>query len=562
MDIRYGPILLVLLVETTLSVIAQPVQFRRLAQGVTPGAVTAPPVELELDGRIGIVLSTEDRVLRFLEPETGFEIAVPVGFQVRVPVYRRDPPLFVLFGDRLAMSRADLSRRRSVPVRNAFDRSYGWTTVDRPGFPEARFDRNGNIYLFSGTTRIVHMSAAGTVLWTRDLPAPPVAVVAGGGVVYAALENGLIMRFDEHGTGTSLIRLRALPVSLAYDHSSGAGALCISDKDGGLTRYTLTDGDPRREWTRLLDQSEGAAEPRILAVVEDSCFIRSGDRLRAIDRYGRDRWTAEVSGAIHVIDRDRVLSIDRDGTVDIVTDRETRRIAELDASPEAFDLLPLSRSVFIRYRDWSWELRALEPVRDAPGPGYSPVAASREPNPTALSGLADLALDSSSAAQRDRVLSIVEERIESAELYGDVTTARRFALDLLAEVSRGERSLDRPDVRRRAVSILAVYLDDGSRAALLRVVRDDPDTTVAAAAIHALAGWGIETADTAATVAARFNREGDRGRLVLAEPIVEFLESLVGSREEDLQQLAVLLAGSDIDPDLRRRAVDAARSTR
>lgn len=542
------------------AVTGQSARLETIATGVSSGAITTTPIEIELEGRYGIVLSSEDRVLRFIEPGDDSNIPVHLGLQVRVPVYRRDPPLFMLFGDRLAMGRADLTRRRGVLVRSAFDEAYGWTPAEGDGFPAAQFDRSGNIYLFSGTTQIVHMSAGGVVFWTRDLPAKPVAVVGGGGVVFAALQNGMIMRFTEHGTGEAVIRLSSAPISLAYDPGAGPGSLLVTETDGLFSRYSLADEEPRLEWARRFDASGGDGTPRLLAVIGPHSFLRVGAQLYVIDRYGADRWAAEVSGTFLPVDDERVLVLTDRSTVILVTRSGTSEMAHLDEQPVAIDLLPLSTSLFIRYSDWSWELRRLDPEAARTAPERRPAAVSREPEPTALSGLADIAMESTSPAQRNRILSIAEERIDSAELYGDVTTARRLAIDLLTEVSRGRDAADQPDIRRRAVAMLARYLDDTSRAVLLRVIRDDPSIAVVADAVRALADWGLAMPGAAAAIGARYRLEGDRGRRVLAEPAVLYIESLEGSRDGDLRALAVLLAGSDIDTTLRQRAVSAVRT--
>lgn len=554
---RYAVVVLSTLFHIALSPLqAQAPWLILTAEGVSPGAITAPPIEIDLGGQLGFVVTTEDRTMRFIEPIFGSEVVASVGFHARAAAYRADPATFILIGERLEMSRVDLGSGRGVRVRGRLDPRHGWTVVERAGFPGAILDARGNLYLLSGTTRIIHMSAAGTVLWARDLPTPPISYADAGGVLYLALQNGLVMRFDENGSGRSVLRLRSEPTSLAVDRWNGGGAILVAERSGGLSRYALGGAEPRELWTRRFD-----APPRIVDVAGGTAFIAAGGRVYAVDRYGLDRWSIDASarsdGSICIIDDKRGAFLSDDGTLVGFSSENLLDPVGLDGEVTAIDALPRRGALLVRYGDWSWQVWTIEP-RDERALAAAATRPSEEPPATtALGALVDLALESPTAGRGERAIAIVEERIDGAELYGDVTTARRLAVGLLTEVSRG--GFDRPDIRLRAVRILARLLDDTSRAALVRAVRDDPEADVAAEAVSALARWGIEEEGVFAVVLARFRSEDDRGRRTLAEPIVRLLESLPALSDPDYTALAVAVAQADIDSELRRRAVEATR---
>lgn len=552
--------------------------------GVTPGEISAPVTDIWISpgtpGTLGaprttggetregspmLVVATEDRHLRVYNPSGEVVRTIRTGFRGTPVVIREHRDLLILLGDRGQMVRVDVQSGSVVPLGTvAGTISHGWR------------DAGGNIYLIADRREMLHVSAAGTLLWRRHLPAHVRDAVDVRGEILVALSDGSVFRFDETGSGTVVYRGVAVREMRPGGSAREDPVVGIIDQDSFLHILRRQEnGMLTVMWSR-----EVPRETRLYGSDTAGHYWLLEDRrtVRILTAEGEEAGRLSIPG-VSFVD----LAVDSAARTAFVVDSAAvvRRVSPEGVVLQRLDLgdIPLEVTfnratglLVFQFSDWRYEVFGRAALEE-PGAdqwsfgvlrGASLAEARRAGARGSLAALAQTALGGTSRREREALLQVVVQRLDSRELYGNVAAARQVLGDLLSEgyraprVDRGRVANDFPGVRLAAVEQLARFLDHDSRRALTDSVRHDPVPLVVSRALHALAPYPRDEFLAVDHGMQRFRqatRQADRD--VLAEGIIAMVESLPLSRETIA--IAVELSSAAIPGHLRQRALAAVR---
>ncbi|MCG8480163.1 MAG: hypothetical protein MI724_13785 [Spirochaetales bacterium] len=558
---------------------------------VTAGAVSAPPLDVRTPEGEFMLVTTEDRRVRLVD-RTGETVSIAAtGIRRPLRFLRERPGVFLVISDAYGeegRGGASIGDAAIVRVRVA-----GRTirAVGVPGYGgrglvgDARFvslDGEGNLYSFADPGLVGHGSTAGAMLWQRALPGGVAAVAGGDEAVYAALSDGRVFLFDSDGEGRPIVRWPSSIVDIAVAGGADTGTLLIEDDARRLSLVAFEER-PRTLWS--LDVAAGARDTGRSSVsfvaLPIAVPVQDGT-IRLMGRSDSPRWTLEARSPIVAIEpvhdgRGHVL-VDADDRLLLVGEGgEVAATLRLRATPTAMWWLPEYRRLVVVYPDWRMHAFAVDGLdrgssasQDTIGDG---VPDGRAPSSVEASGtgalgaLARAILDGPSVADRRALVDRLEGRVSAGTLYGAVDDYRSILAELLQEAYRNPRMRGGPivnnasGVRLRAVAALAAVPDRASRVALTRSVRFDPDPAIAAAALTAIARYGVDEFGAFPHIVERFAGGSRREREVLAAAMVTFLEqTAVAVEDPPLASRALdLIARSSAPRDLRQRAVELGR---
>ncbi len=565
----------------------------RLAwSSVTAGALAAPPLDVLTSEGAFMLIATEDRRVRLVD-RTGETVSVAAtGIRRPLRFLRERPGVFLLVSG--VYGEDDRSGAAVGDAAIVRVRATGHTirTIGVPGgrgrgiAGDARFvslDGEGNLYSFADSGLVVHGSTAGTTLWRRALPGRVTAVAGDGEAVYAALSDGRVFRFDGGGEGRPVVQWPLSIVDITVAGGGDAEELLIEDEARRLSLVALNER-PRVLWS--LDMAAGGQSARrsISGTTLPIAVAMQDGSVRLMGRSDSALWALEPRSPIVMIEpvdggRGHAL-VDADNRLLLVNDwGDVAATLRLRSTPSTMWWLPEYRRLIVAFPDWRMHAFAVDGLYgegssfpDAAGEGVSdgPAASAftqESPGTGALAALARAVLDGPSITDRHALLDRLEGRVSDDALYGSVVDYRSILADLLEEVYRGSPMQgspavnDAPDVRLRAVAALGAMPDRASRAILTRSARFDPDPPIAAAALTAIAYYGVDEFGAFPHVVARFAGGSARERNALAPAMVDFLErSAVSVENPALASRAVdLIARSSVSRDLRRRAVEVER---
>ncbi len=538
-------------------------------EDVTPGEVSAPVRSVwyfergrsESDRRWGLALVTEDRHMRIHDSRGETVRTVRTGLRAAVDL-------------RQERSGTVLLAERNGTIRRVSPETGSVVPVARVSFEPRRLwlDRDGNIYVVGQEREIAHISPAGTILWQRELPARISTITERPDALYVAIGDGRIFRFDRTGTGQVVYRGDRPFRDLTGGEMGRFFTLVGIDLESRVSAIRIEGESGRRIWS-----VERPAGERLLGVDARGKVWVIGDtgELGLIDPGGTYARVARVPGGIasaavldrarsvvHLVDEElRLLTVTGEGHV------ESAR--QLEGSPLSLTMIHETGEVVIRYDDWGMVVLAQE---GAPGTRRLTDQRDSSLGSSALGAFTETVLDGTSRPERLRLAEMLAERRESADLYGHVVTYRTAATRLLDEIYRRADAGDRaginnfPDVRSRAVELLRYSLDTGSREALAIAVERDPDASVAADALRALADLGVDDYGALSRARARFRRANQQDRTVLAAGMIELLRAVLGEgghhwgfERSLLRSVASDLAASDIPTVQRTQAMEAVR---
>jgi len=579
--------------------------------GVTPGMITVSPFLISyMTGRSGtgagpqevpgIVLATEDRRVRLIDPDGRVVTTVRTGerspaaiFPVATGILRvlraGGPDLLVGYSG----GRVTVAHPRAGAIGTD---GGGGNGIE--GEPVAVYpDPEENAYLLYSSGAVAYRSTAGNVLWSRPLPAPVRSHGSDGSTVYVGLGDGRVFAFYPGGRGEMIARVEGAVedvINVDDQGRSGQGRLAVLDSEGRL--YLLAPHRDRGQWsiqwsTDLGERyrgtrgrfAEGGAGNEIAVYVERG-------PVSMVDRDGRVLWRREPGG--EGVRSATILRPGGDGTGDsflLVIDALARghlysrdgavaTVIHLDGVPDRVVPFDGINRVFLGYPDWRYDILALagDAVGDATtSPPTRSAGASRSGgyagprNPSALRRYADAVLSGDSHRQRSDLLDTLRSRLAGGRLFAEVAVMREILEDLSLEafsdpvLRGGIVQNDFPAVRREAVTLLGELGDRSSRGVLVRVVRSDPDVTVVSAALAATARTGRDDGSAVIYGFERFRTASERDRALLAEGIIACLESTVPDQGETVpaerRRIAISLAGANIPRALRERATRVVR---
>lgn len=548
----------------------------------TPGAVSAP-VSAVWHGaangsdrgrrRWALALLTEDRHLRLFDIEGEAVLELRVALRSAADLLQERSGAVILV-DRFGTLRRVNLRTGTVTevIRTGMDSRHAW------------IDQQGNFYMVSESGEIAHVSAAGNLMWRRTVPPPVHSVTTTAEELLMAPGDGSILSFDDHGRGRVLFRgeepFREIHAATIGRRSVVAGM----DEAGTLSMIERDGSGGRRLWSVHIgrDSSIAAIDH------EGGSWVTTAadDQLLLVDQEGSPQFELKLPGThperiaidtrrlkAYVVDSDnRIRTIGSGGRVEAAL--------QLRRTPQSLDFLPQTGELVVRYENWLLEVfrttgRSL-PVEVSIGAHARPVEGERSPG--ALRTLAKSVMAGPSERDRVRLLDDLEERMRTAELYGQVSSTRAVLTDLATEAYAGTSALrgdsgrgvpggkDFPTVRRRAVELLGYFSDLASRDALTNAAARDPDPRVAARALELLAATGIDEFNALERGHQRFRVGDERERSILAPGMVAMLEALSGDSalhaaagRARIGQIALEIAATPLAEDLRRRAMNVAR---
>ena len=560
---------------------------------VAPGRVIVQPIGVNTDDGPAVLLITENRRARLLD-DHGTEIA-----ETRTGI--RDVDAALREGaDRLLLVPSSPRGRPAVRLSYVEGRLL---TVGRPAsaqavlLPDPRavaLDDQGLVYSVDGGGTIAHASAAGGMLWQRSLPARAVDVFRHRGLVVVASADGRLIAFDGAGDATEILRWNApieVGVSFAPTPSGDDSRILVVDRDGALTLFhgrgeSVVPVEPAWTISRPGPEPADRFDPVILPLVgpSDAAVVVPGPDggMSALSVAGREVWNIRGPGASFITaiaappfrgvvastDDDRLIPIDSRGVVgpSLVLPRRPARVTWLETTGR----------LVVEYPDWRVQVFSLEGTVAEDGPdrprtgtrGGRQVSPGRPPSGlTALDALADSVLSGGSERDRADLLGSLRSRRMEGRLFGRVGAVRRILGALLTETYRAPLvrgtviANDFPAVRRGAVEELSNYLDVESRRFLADAVRHDPDLAVAAAALEAIARYGVDDVGALSAAVERYERSDGRGRRVLAPALLSHLEdTTIRTTDPRLfERVLSAVVTSDVPREIRRRAADAGR---
>lgn len=519
-----------------------PVHYLRFSrEEVTAGAVSAPITVLRYnvsgnrprETALGPAIMTEDRHIRIYNENgevvrtgrTGLRRATGVVQDRSGFIYAADPSGRVV---RLSPDRG--TSRTLLPGQNESVKIWN--------------DPVGNLYVLRASGEILHISAAGSLLWRRSLTARIAATASNSTFLFVATTDGRVYHFDSSGSGGVVFRTEQALTQLRVGVIERSLSLVGGDENGNIVRIVLDSGDGgsgnlggdlggRRSW--LAPMARGAelidvdAQGNVWVIESDGTII-------VLDSQGTRRGSVRINDlavertALNPI-RNRLYLVDEENRLlTILPDGHIDGSLQLASTPASIHYLPAIDELVILYDDWRLE------VYTGPGPpsglkiqelnrreALRPARASV----SALRSLGDTVLQGSSEAERHRLLGVLHTRLVDAQLFGDVAHARTIAVGLLTETDNLPRN-DYPEVRMRAVAFLGRILDTPSRSALSSAVRGDPDIRVASHALKMLALHALDDSHVLDHGLQRWMRSRSQERDMIAEAIISFVEALVG----------------------------------
>lgn len=500
---------------------------------VAPGMVTAEPRSFwylsgarrpgDSSRNDALALSTEDRHLRLFDSTGEMVRDLRLGFRSATHLFQ-EPGGTILAID-----------SRGRVLRGSFERGLTWPVASLAKAPRFVWrDPSGNILVFGENREIFQKSAAGKLLWMRSMPASLSGAVPLGPFLFAALENGRIFRFDESGRGSSFFSFPFPLDSFAATVFRGRLLMAASSFDGSLSLVKSDGPNPeviRQKWRRA-----SSGRSRFLGFDnEGRLWYLEGGRLQVVGPEGESRGSVVV----HLLDPDLVVLDSHRGRAFLVD--QDRRLLTLtsrgvvDASfqlahrPEKITLLPSLGQLVVLYRDWRVQVFRIGSgageVREMPRhPSWRSTEGAAG---GALAQLASTVFSGGARGERERLFTLGQELLDDARLSGHVTTFRSMSITALEEVRRGR---DFPEIRLRAVALLASLLDGPSRAALASAV-DDPDARVASRAMSALALYGADDFGALQRGYLRFSASSAGDQKTLAPGLAELVHILSDRRD-------------------------------
>ena len=559
-----------------------PVSLRLVWTDVTAGALSAPPTDVRTSEGAFLLLATADRRLRLVDRAGDTVSVVPTGIRRPTELFRERPGVFLLISDALgrrgrgmtAVGDAAIVR---VRVAGSTLRTVGSPGEEGSGIVEnasaIALDGEGNLYSFADSGLVGHGSTTGVELWRRALPGGVTTVVGGSEGVYAALSDGRVFVFDSRGEGRPAVHWPSPILDMAGAKGGEGAALLIRDDTQRLSLVVLEEG-PRTLWH--LDGVAGWSRGGTPDVLLPTAVAARDGRVRLMGNSTSPAWTLETRSpviattAVHegrgyvLLDTDnRLMLVDASGSV-----AATLRLA---SPPIGMWWLPDYRRLLVAYPDWRIQAFAVdgldrEGARSADGDVRS-ASTTAYPGTGALVALARTVLAGHSIDERRALLDRLRVRLDEGALYGALVDYRYILAELLQEAYRNPRIAggvvvnDAPEVRARAVAALGALSDRASRVTLTGSVRFDPDASVAAAALHAIARYGVDEFGAFPHAVRRFADGSSGERAALAPAMVDFLAyTAVTVENPALAARAIdLIARSSVSRDLRRRAVRLGR---
>lgn len=537
--------------------------------GVTPGAVSPAIFHIRphADAPHRLTLFTEDRHGQMIDPSVDEAVISRVTGLRRVHVGVREPgDTVVVVGDRGRLYRFDPWAERTTVVRTL------------PGEVEQMWrDGRGNFLARTRAGVVMHLSAAGTLLWEAR---PGGGVVAGewihGRVVLRTADGGLV-QVDESGAAIPLVpppesgTVQVVGHSAARIREGGAPALVVVTNDGSVERWEqqriLQDSagnltvSSRRLWrweppgegntaVELLG-TDGGGHHWVLVGEREVYVITPGGELRGAPTHWHEPIVHRVlevgRGVLWVVDpRGGVQTIDGAG---VISERY-----DLAGVPRGLQYAPGSGTVVVLHNDWRYQLfQSTTPrlTQSAIAPVPIPIPANTSAT-APLRSLADTALRGTSLSEREALLRVIQERMNRRVLAGQVVLVQDILLRLATEPYRGGGP-DLPAVRGEAVRLLGFFADDATRRELTRIVEQDPSALVVSRALRELARFPRDQHGAVPGGVERFRtsqRSPDRN--MIAAGLVAYLEEL--PRDRNTMRAAGELEQSDIPLELRRRA--------
>ncbi len=540
-----------------------------MISGVTPGAVS--PVMLAIppqqDASELLTLFTEDRHGQFIE--LGAEVPVisrATGLRRVSAGAREHGGTAVLVGDRGRWYRFDASAERSTVIRTL------------PGEVQQLWrDGRGNFIARTGAGDVMHISAAGTLMWDAR---PGGGAVTGewihGRVVLLSATGGLV-QIDDTGAMVTLLPppesrdVSVLAFGAARIREGGAPALVVVTQHGSVERWEQQrinqdrDGNvhihTRRTW-RWVPAADLDRPPTLLGtdvggnhwllVDENVVYVITpgGDLLFesadwskpfahiALEEERGVLWIADQRGGVQTISADGVVSDSR----------------EFEGVPQVVRYARESSVVVMLYDDWSYNLFRSATARIPPS-AINPIQLPVPRNTSAtapLRTLADAALEGSSVSEREALLRVIRERMNRRVLMGQVGLVQDILIRLATEPYRADGP-DFPTVRTDAVRLLGRFSDAPSRRELTHIVEQDPSVIVVSRALRELSEFPRDQYGAVPAAMERFRTtQRPQDRNAIAAALIAYLENL--PRDTIFFRTNAELGQSDIPLDLRRRA--------
>ncbi len=542
--------------------------------GVSPGEISGAGAAVRLvvsssTPEALLALSTEDRHTRLYRVNGEMALEVRTGFRHVTAVLQERAGTLLVAGDRGGVARIDPDSG-GVQRLAALQGDLGGV------WPDAA----GNLFVLKGNREILHLSAAGRILWQRSLPSPVRAAVWAFGALYLATGDGGLFRFDSSGNGEVIHRSTAVTQMTAVPRR-------FPRSDGEMVELLTVDQD---QFLHLLqvDLRRGSVQVRRVWSRE----VPGETRLLGSDQQGY-HWIAEMVGstprAIQILDstgelKGRFISpgvalttvvlnqsggnayaVDEDGRL-LVIDAAARveQTIRLEEPPLALVMNAATGHLLLRFPDWRYTVyRESQPATPEIDPvWYEP------PRPAgftgALGALATTVFSGTSAQERVVLLDVLTNRLDEGALFGQVDEFRNILVYLMTEAYsapvtvRGTPVNDFPGIRLQAIGLLEQLLDVPTRQALTQVVRHEPQELVVAQALQALGAFPRDQFGALEAGMARFRSASrDATRITLATGLVALIEELAVSPQT--VAAATELSGASISRDLRRRAVAAIR---
>lgn len=509
---------------------------RLVASVITPGSISAPVrgVWFQHDRRDprgpvwGHGRMTEDRHLRVFDWEGSVVRSVRTGMRRAVDLVQDRRGLVSVIDHSGTIHRAGLGIPHGELPRFA-------PLADLAVTPRGMWlDRNDNYFVTATPREIIHVSAAGRVLWRRNLPSAIRAEVCtgDGSALFLATGDGAVYLFRDDGSGRVVFRLEEPFAAMAYDPGVSPLRIVGVDDSGAVSALTvLEDNTGRRQWTRRFP-----AGTTLLGIDRDGgvWLLDRHHTIVVLDREGNEGKRITVPGstrdrsALNGIYRQLYVVDDENRLRTIAHDGHVESALQLRDSPRSILFVPETGELLVEYGEWRLEVYRTGSTGSTAGPAHRPAstaAADRESlRSSALGMLVATVLEGNSRVERERALLVLRDRVEEESLFGHVAAARTGAIHLLRELA-SDRNF--PGVRREAASVLGLFLDLPSRSALVEAIRSDPDTGTVSHVVRELARYPAMERDALEYGRARLrNSTGDNARVLVAG-LLDYLETVI-----------------------------------
>ncbi len=520
---------------------------------VFPGAVTAPLVVVQGgEAESLICAATQDRYIRAWTWEGVVAWEINVGRRVRSLLEAPDGTI-VAVGTRGEVIR--ITPEGTVASRLSGPAALAEGTVE--------IDLRGNLRALAGR-QVTAAGPSGRLLWSTVLPDSVVAGTVSAGRSWYQTESGALFSISADVRGERL-PLRAGPPALVP--APGGSVLFVDD----ASRVVLSAGSGSNTWNGT-DRLEVVP---IRSTTWGFAALHADGTVQLFDwaggKYGRSIGPVDEEATILVAEGGSALVVGRAGVVRIDAEGARTLLSRVsDGSepwlgggpPVAAALSADGAHLVIVDDSWRAEFITLE---DA----YVPVPMpTTEPEPDETSGDRSGAfltaalniLAGEGRRERAQLLQQIDDRLGEGRLFStlaDVTTVLgRIALEPYRHPlrRRGVVVNDYPEIRLRAVRLLAAILDEPSRRLLMECAQRDPEAAVAGAALGAIATYGYDKTGAAVQIAGeRFSRSSLRDRELLAPAVVR-VGAMAGSGPAGLALLQAV-STSDVARETRLEAM-------